>query len=265
MGLAGLAACSSNPTAPPANTTQAIALDKEQKQHATVVTEKNVSRQAEDTPPLRKWVLYTRLAGTGTFRVGPGHPPLGCGSLEFATPTSADKVQIFNFQYVGTPLSDFTALTYWTYQSASANPAVLPSINLTIDQNGPTIPGGFATLVYEPIYNAATQGPVVPQVWQDWDAIVGGTALWWLTRDFPGIGPRGTLATWAAWNAVLPAATILGGVGLNQGSGNGPLVASVDAFGVGVRGHLRTYNFEQSKRNCSRDDGQDDDGDGQDQ
>src|SRR3954469_20086343 len=36
-----------------------------------VVTESDVSRQPENTPPARNWVLYNRLAGNGSFTAGP--------------------------------------------------------------------------------------------------------------------------------------------------------------------------------------------------
>ena len=36
-----------------------------------VVTEEDIARQPENTPPTRNWVLYTRLAGNGAFRTGP--------------------------------------------------------------------------------------------------------------------------------------------------------------------------------------------------
>ncbi len=70
-----------------------------------VVTESDVERQAENTPPANNWVLYTR-AGTpataGEFVDGPATPPLGSGSLQLTTATGAEKVQLFNFDHVGT-------------------------------------------------------------------------------------------------------------------------------------------------------------------
>src|SRR3954469_12018891 len=71
-----------------------------------VVTEGDSSRQPENTPPARNWVLYNRLAGNGSFTTGPGSPPLGVGSVTFTTPTSADKVQLFNYDEVGTHLTE---------------------------------------------------------------------------------------------------------------------------------------------------------------
>lgn len=243
--LATLAACNSEPVTPSDDTSIAPSFATSAT-GATVITEADITRQAEDTPPLDNWVLYTRLGGNGTFRVGPGDPPEGVGSLELVTPNPAglDKVTLFNFDYHATPIANFTALGYHTYQSSALVPIQLPSLNLTIDMNGGAfVAGDFATLVFEPVYNPA-QGPVVPGAWQDWDAISGGAAMWWLTRDHPIIGPRGTTVTWNAIKAALPNATILGGIGLNQGTGSPALTASVDAFIVGVSGSSTTYDFE---------------------
>ena len=252
--LATLAACSSDPSAPSTDLNPPVSFATSAT-GATVITEADITRQPEDTPPLDNWVLYTRLAGNGTFRVGPGNPPEGVGSLELVTPSplGTDKVTLFNFDYHATPIADFTALGYHTYQSSALVPIQLPSINLTIDLTGGAfLPLDFATLVFEPVYNPA-QGVVLPQVWQDWDAIFGGNAVWWLTRDTP-LGPRGTTFTWNAFKAAFPNATILGGIGINQGSGSPALTASVDAFVVGVNGSTTTYDFEPFVTASNKDD-----------
>src|SRR4051812_22647096 len=74
-----------------------------------VVTEADITRQPENTPPTNHWVFYTRLAATGLFRSGPATPPLGGGSFEFVTPTGADKGTLFNYDYVNAPLSTVNA------------------------------------------------------------------------------------------------------------------------------------------------------------
>jgi hypothetical protein len=83
------------------------------------VTGDDVARQAEDTPPTKNWVLYTRPAspGIGTFVVGPANPPLGVGSLRLQTTTGSDKVQLFNFDHVGTRLADINRMGYSTYRN----------------------------------------------------------------------------------------------------------------------------------------------------
>src|SRR6266550_3012542 len=221
---------------------------------SVVVTESDITRQAEDTPPTNHWVLYTRNAGNGTFRTGPGTPPSGVGSFETVTPTSADKVQLFNFDHVGTKLADIDKLGYATYQSSAAVPVQLPAINMTVDYNGPSAAGGFTTLVFEPVYNTA-QGPIVSNTWQNWDAFYGGNAIWWSTRAIPGVCATVCYVTWNQIVAANPDATILGGYGINQGSGSVALTASSDVLTIGSNGDCVTYDFEPyrvatSKEQC---------------
>src|SRR5687768_8119761 len=80
-----------------------------------VITEDDITRQAENTLPTNEWVLYTRAAGNGTFRPGPATPPAGDGSFEMTTPTGADKVTLFNFEHIGTQLEDIDSMGYATY------------------------------------------------------------------------------------------------------------------------------------------------------
>ena len=195
---------------------------------SVVITESDIARQAEDTTPTRNWVLYTRNAGNGTFRVGPATPPAGVGSFETVTPTGADKATLFNYDHVGTKLADINRLGYATYQSSAANPIQVPSINIEVDYNGPTVAGGFTTLVFEPVYNTV-QGPIVPNTWQSWDAYNGGNAIWWSSKNIPGVCAFDCFVTWNSIVAANPDATILGGFGINQGSGNPALTASTDA------------------------------------
>src|SRR3954468_7192123 len=119
-----------------------------------VVTEGSVTRQAENTPPTNNWVLYTRNAGTGAFVDGPATPPLGSGSFQTVTPTGADKVYLFNYDHIGTKLTDVDAIGYSTYRTSGASPNQVPAINLEGDYNAPAA-AGFPTLVFEPVYNTA--------------------------------------------------------------------------------------------------------------
>lgn len=213
-----------------------------------IVTETEIVRQAENTPPTNNWVLYTRNAGNGTFRVGPGTPPSGVGSLETVTPTGADKVTLFNYDHVGTALADVDQMGYATYRAASATDSdvQLPAINIQVDINGGTLnPGDFTTLVFEPVYNV-NQGSIQDNTWQTWDAYMGGQAIWWSSNPIPGAPNRDTFVTWDTIVANNPNATILG-FGVNQGSGNPTLVASTDTLTLGYNGDCVTYDFEPYK------------------
>jgi hypothetical protein len=222
---------------------------------SVVIVESDIARQPENTAPTKSWVLYTRNAGTGTFRVGPATPPAGVGSFETVTPTNSDKATLFNYQHIGTNLADIDKLGYATYQSSAGVPVQLPSINIEVDINGGSfVTGDFTTLVFEPVYNTL-QGPIVPNTWQTWDAYNGGNAIWWSSKSIPGVCAFDCFVTWNQIVAANPNATILGGFGINQGSGNPALTASSDVLTIGSSGECVTYNFEPyrvatSKEQC---------------
>jgi hypothetical protein len=237
------------------------------------VVESDVVRQVENSPPTNDWVLYTR-AGTpptaGAFVTGPGTPPLGDGSFQTTTATGAEKVFLFNYEHIGTDLADVDDIGYSTYRTAGSG-SQLPGLNLQVDYNGPDVAGGFTTLVFEPIYNTA-QGAVVNNTWQSWTADASGR--WWSTAAINGQCAGAAVACMRTWSQIVannPDATIVGGVGVNQGSGNGGLIAATDAFTFDET----TYDFENDtdgdgvgdgSDNCVNDanPGQEDlDGDGQ--
>ncbi len=221
-----------------------------------VVTEDDVDRQVENTPPTNDWVLYTRT-GTpptaGEFIVGPDTPPLGVGSLQLTTVTGGEKVFLFNYDHVGTLLADINAMSYSTYRT-SGNAQQVTALNIQIDYNGDAA-GGFSTLVFEPVYNT-DQGPVVSGEWQDW--IASGTGVWWSTQPINGQCAGATASCDKTWDEIIannPDATILGGFGVNQGSGNPALTASVDALSLGTtNGDSVTYDFEPYKVATTKDD-----------
>ncbi|HYP53725.1 MAG TPA: hypothetical protein VEQ42_09310 [Pyrinomonadaceae bacterium] len=206
-----------------------------------VVTGSDIIEQPENTPPTGDWVLYKRAAGDGDVRTGPAAPPAGIGSYELVTPTGADKATLFNFEHVGTPLADVDTIGYSTYRSAGSAQQVA-ALNLQVDVNGDA-PGGFTTLVFEPVYNTG-QGAVQDNVWQTWDAYSGGNAIWWSSNPIPGAPNRDTFVTWNTIVAANPDAVIVGGVGINQGSGNPGLITAVDKFQFGYGDDCFTYDFE---------------------
>jgi hypothetical protein len=217
-----------------------------------VVTEQDVTRQVEDTPPNDNWVLYTH-AGTpptaGEFVKGPGTPPRGVGSLQLTTTTGNEKVFLFNFDHIGTKLSDINKISYSTYRETGTGQQVA-ALNMVIDFNGPAVDGGFSTLVFEPVYNT-DQGEVVSGLWQTWQAAGSGT--WWSTRNINSQCKGATAScdkTWAEIQANNPEAVILGGFGINQGSGNPDLVSAVDALTL----NSRIYDFEPYRVAATKDD-----------
>ncbi len=255
--LLGLAACSGESSSPTALSADRALAQDAASGGTVVVTESDISRQAEDTPPLRNWVLYTRLGGNGAFVTGPGTPPIGVGSIALTTPTPADKVQLYNYDHRGTKIADVRSMSYSTYRTTGSDQQVT-SINIEVDYNGPGVSDGYTTLVFEPVYNPI-QGPVVSNQWQNWDAYKGGNAIWWSTRLINGVCARNCNVTWQMIVSSNPNATIVGGFGLNQGSGGEALTASADALHLDTPNMSITYDFEPlrlatSKESC-KDDG----------
>ena len=221
------------------------------------VTENDVVRQAHGTPPTNDWVLYSRDTGTGIFEAGPATPPIGTSSLGLTTTTANDKVYLFNYDHVGTPLSTVDAISYETYRQAGDLQQVT-ALNLEVDANGPNAAGGYTVLVFEPVYNT-DQGSVVSGQWQDWDAYNGGNAVWWSSRAIPGVCAFSCYVTWNQILAANPDATIVGGFGVNQGGGNPGLDANTDALTLGYGGNTTVYDFvallpaPTSKDQCKND------------
>jgi hypothetical protein len=216
-----------------------------------VVTGDDIAEQPEDTPPTDNWVLYKRNAGDGSTRVGPPSPPSGIGSYELVTPTGADKATLFNFDHVGTNLSAIDKIGYSTYRTAG-NDQQVAALNIQVDVNG-AASGGFTTLVFEPVYNTA-QGAVVDGQWQTWDAYLGGAAIWWSSNPIPSAPNRDTFVSWDTIVAANPDAVIVGGFGVNQGSGNPNLTTAVDNLSLGIDGSCLTYDFEPYRVATSKDD-----------
>ena len=219
--------------------------------HVVVIGE-DIAEQPENTPPTKNWVLYKRNAGDGEVRTGPATPPDGIGSYELVTPTGADKATLFNFDHVGTPLADIDKIGYSTYRTAGSAQQVA-ALNIQVDVNGTATPGGFTTLVFEPVYNT-NQGAVVSGQWQTWDAYLGGNAVWWSSNPIPGAPNRDTFVSWQTIVSLNPDAVIVGGFGINQGSGNPALTTAADNLSIGYGDSCFTYDFEPFRVAASKDD-----------
>ena len=196
VALAAVAACSSDSTAPSLQSPDLTlgsspASSSSSSSHTVIVTESDVSRQVEDTPPLRSWVFYTRSpTSTGAFITGPGNPPLGVGSFQMGTVLATDKGTLFNYDHVGTPLTNITAVRYATYRDpASTAPAVqLPSVNIEVDYNGPAVAGDIHLSV-RPVYQPAPAQLPVPARMPFSPAsgkLDGIPGIWWSTGPING-------------------------------------------------------------------------------
>jgi hypothetical protein len=120
------------------------------------------------------------------------------------------------------------------YRTWQLNPATvaLPSLNLTLDFNGPAA-GGYTTLVYEPYQDGRT---IVAGHWQSWDALRGGAAKWWSTRPLallPGNGQQASPQPWSDILTKYPDAVMVA-YGLNFGKGAAGAHARWDMLNVGT-------------------------------
>jgi hypothetical protein len=202
----------------------------------------------------------TRAPGTGTFENGPATPPLGTGSFELSTPgpTGTAKVQLFTDAYDGVALTDITHLSYATYRDPASTGFIagVAALNLRVDTNNDGVPNSY--FVYEP-YQDQGNAAVQTGVWQNWDAISGGSAKWWVNNGTPTTCGQNNPCTWTNLLLTYPGATIQEGIncgpggvvtpcpgslGVNQGSNNPGIISNVDALSVGVNGSTTTYNFE---------------------
>jgi hypothetical protein len=220
-----------------------------------VVSEASVVRQDENTLPTNNWVLYTRPSAdveSGEFVIGPDAPTLGVGSFRTITVGANSKVWLFNYDHIGTPLADITHIGYSTWKAPGVTTVAFPSLNIQVDINGGTLESGeFRTFVFEPYVQPGFVDAT--GIWQTRDAYNGGTGKWWSTGS--STCPQSAPCDWNTLIAQFPGATITGGFGINQGSGNPGTDGASDALILGYGGNTITYDFDpwatpSSKASC---------------
>jgi len=210
----------------------------------TVVTIRpgNPGGNASDYPMPGWWSDDTRANGTVTVDPSLGVPTgFGCRAAKLTTGAStpspsADKAQLISFAQAGTPLSSITKVSYWAYRSSASTggPAIALSLNVSI--SGPSVPTGFATLVYEPYHQSGGMGTIADDTWQLWDAtaVTPGDGLWWTTRIAnPDPGSQANPQPWAALQARFTDAKIHG-YGFNLGSANPNMIVGGDGLVFGT-------------------------------
>ncbi|MFW5748755.1 MAG: SpaA isopeptide-forming pilin-related protein, partial [Chloroflexota bacterium] len=187
--------------------------------------------------------------GAGSFINGPGTPPLGSGSAQFALDTTASGVILGTADYPGTRLDDLTTLEYSTYNGVGNN-TVAPALQFNIDYDlTDSTTDWQGRLVFEPYFDNA----IVDGTWQTWDALAG---RWWSTGT-PVVGDT-TQTSNCPSSSPCDVATILTlypDAGIQTGTlsailfkaGSGWLAGytgSVDAFTLGINGTDTTFDFE---------------------
>lgn len=217
------------------------------------------------TPGDTAWYTEdTRTGGASAFTNAYGAPPgLGAGSLQLTTDsTTAAKAQLISDQFVGTPLSDVSALSYWTY-AVAGNPATADvsfqlQVNLAGNLSGTS---DFTTLVYEPYWNGANGAGVVTNptqgTWQQWDMTTG---VFWSSKTVDGLtaGAGGSpFYTIAQVLGLDPHAVVLG-IGANVGTYNPNYTVATDGITFGTSAGTTVFNFEvappiaTSKNQCKK-------------
>lgn len=181
---------------------------------------------------------YDRGAGTRAFTDRLGAPPGGgTGALVLATPSDDDKVQFVTGELSG-PLATFADTSYWTRRDPSSTKGALPSFQIAVDIDGGTLaPRDLHLLTF------------VPSGGDGWTRQDAGAGRWCVTRQDGGLDAYragcadGDRATIAGIVRRYPGATALA-AGVNQGGGDGGLVAAVDLVHVGTT----TYDLEPAAR-----------------
>lgn len=193
------------------------------------------------------WCTYYRGAGTaGLVDAAPGTP--AGQHLQLSTPGGNDKAGAYEYNNRGNQLAGITTLSYSYLVTQSPSTAAgadwAPALNVAIDTNGPNQSGGYATLVYEPLYVTGYTTPTT----RTWTTATptSSDGGWWVTgtqqtglqaSQQANAGKYGG-ATWAEVQSYFPDATVYG-IGFNQGSGNGGLTSQVDLLKVDDT----TYDF----------------------
>jgi hypothetical protein len=145
------------------------------------------------------WLFYndesdTGDAGLGSFVSGPATAALGSGYAQISV-TGTQRRNLATYQFAGTKLADITTLKYSTYNPSagnggSSNRAAYINFNVDFD--------GSDTWQRRLVFLPKSNGTVMQDAWQEWDAINGGAALWSLSGgNWPGTSTAGSAArTW---------------------------------------------------------------------
>ena len=185
---------------------------------------------------LRGWnTADTRPGGTVEF-VLDSTAPSGTGALRLTTDaTTTAKAQFLHAE--STPLSEVTALSYYTKQNSASFIGGDASYQLLVNLC-PSQPS-FTTFVFEPYEN----GVVIPGEWQSWDVAAGQM---WSSRSVAC--PTGSVVagaggppfyTLADLQAMFPDAEVIG-VGVNIGTFNPAYDVETDL----VQFNDTVYDFE---------------------
>ncbi len=186
----------------------------------------------------------------GSFVAGPGTPFSGVGSAQMSV-TGAQRRNLATYQFSGTPLADITTLKFTTYNPSVGNGGSATRsayLHFNVDFNGTD--AFQRRLVFVPRVN----GTVVQNLWQEWDAINGGIALWTYSgATWPlGVGgggePGTSTKTWTQVLAQYPGVRIkvtdaFVGMRVGEPYADG-YTDNIDSFRFGTAAGTTTFDFE---------------------
>lgn len=193
----------------------------------------------------------TRPGGAVSFVVD-ATTPAGIGALQLTTDlTTTAKAQYLHGENVA--LSSVSDLGYYTKQVSAPFAGADPAYQVIAFLNGTS---GFTTLVFEP-YQNPLQGPVVNNVWQQWDVDAG---FFWSTRTVACsngtiLGTPGGPATYtlAQIQNACPSAVVIG-YGVNIGTNNPGYDVETDLFNFnGTTYDFEPYEVATNKDQCKKD------------
>ena len=201
--------------------------------------------------------------GSGMMVRGPERPPLGKGSAQLTVDSTGGEI-LGKAGYQGTPLADFSKLTYSTYRQFGA-PAFAIALQFNIDRDLTDADESFqGRIVYEPYYTKL----VLTGAWQRWDTQDDAQpGNWWFTKspqNTPVTGcSQADPCTWSEVLAKFPNAGVhrtFGAVLLKAG-GNwfGGFVGNTDALAIGVDGKTTVFDFEPNRGGNGDEDEDEDD------
>lgn len=226
-------------------------------QHNTkVITPLDLAQPPNTTTTQKSWYFYDDNLNAPSTAESPGDYEFttevggshGTSAVKFA-PEAGERWNIATNQLAGRKLSHIDELAFNQYTPAVSTGGTSTTLFLNIDVDfDNTAPNGYkGRLIYLPQDN----GTVVPNTWQEWDAIDNGNAVWQWSRfvsngnQWPNGNTDPTL-TWSQIKAAFPNAAVFNesftGQTLIRGGHPGPagLVGYVD----GVTLNHTTYDFE---------------------
>ncbi|MET0753957.1 MAG: cohesin domain-containing protein [Pyrinomonadaceae bacterium] len=204
---------------------------------------------------LSGWLFYNDETDVidntlGSFVNGPGTPNMGVGGAKISA-TGTQRRNLATYQFSGTPLANITTLKFTTYNPSAGNGGSANRsgyLHFNVDFNGSD------TFQRRLVFVPASNGAVVQNTWQEWDAINSGNAMWsysgatWAMGVGGGGEPGTTLKTWSQILSQYPGVRIrvtdaFVGIRVGEPYANG-YTENIDSFKFGTSSGTTYFNFD---------------------